>query len=446
MGDIINFGIKGVGNSVRFGRRNGTLKFDNSANAFKFRNIADDDYAIAFVGDPTQADHAANKAYVDAQIEGLTIKDPVRVASNALTDADSSISGAASDVANISYNSTGDSGNGIITLTGVVLDGTSLALNDRVLIKDSTDQRANGIYYVQAQASDTTLYRTTDAISTDFRNGVFCIVNEGIVWGDTGWVCTNNGAITIGTTNITWAQFSQYKGTTASDGLTETGGALRVRTDGVITKIINDNVSVNSSTTVGEVLLSAGADGTSASYGSLNLGNANATTGALIQTRGGTNQTSYSEGDLLYADSNGDLQKLAISSGIENKVLASSSNLPVWLDSFAIKHNVVILSGTVQITDGTFIANIPAGARIFAVHIEIVAAYGQNSIINIGDSSDNGRILNNVGIYGDQVGMHHTFSVDYTYVAATVVNAYLENVAATSPTPTAKIKLEYVVE
>ncbi len=150
MGDIINFGIKGVGNSVRFGRRNGTVKFDNSANAFKFRNIADDDYAIAFVGDPTQADHAANKAYVDAQIEGLTIKDPVRVASNALTDADSSISGAASDVANISYNSTGDSGNGIITLTGVVLDGTSLALNDRVLIKDSTDQRANGIYYVQA--------------------------------------------------------------------------------------------------------------------------------------------------------------------------------------------------------------------------------------------------------------------------------------------------------
>ena len=120
--------------------------------------------------------------------------------------------------------------------------------------------------------------------------------------------------------------------------------------------------------------------------------------------------------------------------------------MPVWLDSFAIKHNVSILSATVQITDGTFIANIPAGARIFTVHIEIVNAYQQTSHINIGDSADNSRILNNIGIYGDQAGMHHTFSVDYTYVAATVVNAYFSNVAPTSPTPTAKIKLEYVVE
>jgi len=446
MSEITNFGIKGVGSSVRFGRRNGTVNFDNSADAFKFRNIADDGYATVFVGAPTGNDHATNKSYVDQLVEGLTVKNPVRVASNALTATDASISGAVSDVANISYNSAGDSGNGIITVTGTTLDGTSLAMNDRVLVKDCTDQKGNGIYYVQAQASNTTLYRTADAVGADFKNGIFCIVNEGTVWGDTGWVCTNDGAITIGSTNITWSQFSQYKGVTATDGLGKVGDGIFVRTDGTITTIINDNVSVNSSTTAGEPLLSSGTDGTAPSYGSLNLGNANATTGSLIQTRGGTNQTTYTEGDLLYADSNGDLQKLAISAGFDDKVLASNSNLPVWLDSFAIKHNVVVLSGTVQITDGTFIANIPAGARIFTVHIEIVEAYQQNSIINIGDSSDNSRILNNVGIYGDQAGMHHTFSVDYTYVAATVVNAYLLNVAATSPTPTAKIKLEYVVE
>ena len=302
MSEITNFGIKGVGSSVRFGRRNGTVNFDNSADAFKFRNIADDGYATVFVGAPTSSDHATNKSYVDQLVEGLTVKNPVRVASNALTATDASISGAVSDVANISYNSVGDSGNGIITVTGTTLDGTSLAMNDRVLIKDSTDQRANGIYYVQAQASNTTLYRTADAVGADFKNGIFCIVNEGNVWGDTGWVCTNDGAITIGSTNITWSQFSQYKGVTASDGLGKSGDTLFVRTDGTITKIINDNVSVNSSTTAGEVLISSGTDGTAPSYGSLNLGNANATTGSLIQTRGGTNQTTYTEGDLIYAN------------------------------------------------------------------------------------------------------------------------------------------------
>mgnify|MGYP000736418981 CR=1 FL=1 len=136
MSDLINFGIKGVGSSVRFGRRNGQLNFDNSADSFKFRNIADDGYAKIYVGTPTSSDQATNKSYVDQLIEGLTIKDPARVASNALTATDASISGAVSDVANISYNSTGDGGNGIITVTGTKLDSTSLAVNDRVLIDD----------------------------------------------------------------------------------------------------------------------------------------------------------------------------------------------------------------------------------------------------------------------------------------------------------------------
>ena len=95
MADITNFGIKGVSSSVRFGRRNGKLNFDNGLDSFKLRNIADTDYAKVFIGTPTQAEHAANKSYVDSQVEGLTVKNPVRASSNALTAVDSSIAGAA---------------------------------------------------------------------------------------------------------------------------------------------------------------------------------------------------------------------------------------------------------------------------------------------------------------------------------------------------------------
>ena len=446
MSEITNFGIKGVGSSVRFGRRNGKLNFDNSADAFKFRNIADSDYATIYIGSPTQNDHAVTKAYVDGQVEGLTIKDGARVASNALTDVDSSITGATSDVSNISYNGAGDGGNGIITITGIVLDGVTLATNDRVVIKDCTDARGNGIYYVESVATNATLYRTSDGVGTDLKNGVFMFVGEGTVWGDTGWVITNDSPITIGSTSITWAQFSQYKGVTASDGLGKESDNLFVRTDGTTTAIIGDNISVNSSATIGEVLISSGVNGTAPSYGGLDLDNVNATTGSLTQTRGGTNQTSYNEGDLLYADSNGDLQKLAVGSGFDNKVLASNSNLPVWLDSFAIKHNVVILSATIQTTSGVAIATIPAGARIFAVHIEIVEAYSDTSVISIGDSTNNSRLIDGTDIYTTEAGTHHTYYIDYQYVAETLVNVYLQNVAVLTPIPTAKIKLEYVVE
>ena len=393
MADITNFGIKGVSSSVRFGRRNGKLNFDNGLDSFKLRNIADTDYAKVFIGTPTQAEHAANKSYVDSQVEGLTVKNPVRASSNALTAVDSSIAGAASDVANISYNSAGDGGNGVITVTGLILDGVTLAANDRALIKDCTDQKGNGIYYVQSVAGgNLTLYRPTDAIGSDFKNGSFCIVNEGTVWADTGWVCTNDGVITINTTNITWAQFSQYKGVTATDGLGKTGGDLFARTDGTTTKIISDNISVNSSSTAGEILISAGTDGTIPTWGPLDLTNVNSTTNALAGSRGGTGQTSYAKGDILYADANGDLQKLALAGDFNNRIISNNGGIPVWKYPYEIRHSASIVSSQVQTTSGVTVATVPAGARILRVHIDIVEAYQQNSAIAIGDSGDTDRL------------------------------------------------------
>jgi hypothetical protein len=423
MADITNFGIKGVSSSVRFGRRNGKLNFDNGLDSFKLRNIADTDYAKVFIGSPTQAEHAANKSYVDSQVEGLTVKNPVRASSNALTAVDSSIAGAASDVANISYNSAGDGGNGVITVTGLILDGVTLAANDRALIKDCTDQKGNGIYYVQSVAGgNLTLYRPTDAIGSDFKNGSFCIVNEGTVWADTGWVCTNDGVITINTTNITWA-----------------------RTDGTTTKIISDNISVNSSSTAGEVLISAGTDGTIPTWGPLDLTNVNSTTNTLSDSKGGTGQTSYTKGDILYADASGNLQKLAIAGDFNNRIISSNGGLPTWKYPYEIRHSASIVSSQVQTTSGVTVATVPAGARILRVHIDIVEAYQQDSAIAIGDAGDTDRLTAGE-IWGTVAGTRHTYEIDYQYASETDVIATITNTTGSTPTPTANVILEWVVE
>ena len=135
---------------------------------------------------PVNASDAAPKSYVDASAAGLTIKTPVRVATTTN-----------------------------VTLTGGApntLDGISLALNDRILVKNQTNQTQNGIYYVDTlgTGSNGTWSRTTDAdTGAELPTGSYVFVNSGTVNGSSSWVMTTTGTITIGTSNIVWALYSQ---------------------------------------------------------------------------------------------------------------------------------------------------------------------------------------------------------------------------------------------
>jgi hypothetical protein len=53
--------------------------------------------------------------------------------------------------------------------------------------------------------------------------GAYVFVEQGTVNADTGWVCTNNAPVTLGTTNIVWTQFSGAGTYTASNGVLLTG-------------------------------------------------------------------------------------------------------------------------------------------------------------------------------------------------------------------------------
>jgi len=97
-----------------------------------------------------------------------------------------------------------------ITLSGLGTQaggdwGSALTAGDRVLVKDQASGDENGIY-VAASGAWT---RSRDA-DQDFEvtSGMMVTIEEGLTLSDTTWIVTNDGAITIGTTPLTFAQIS----------------------------------------------------------------------------------------------------------------------------------------------------------------------------------------------------------------------------------------------
>lgn len=105
------------------------------------------------------------------------------------------------------------------------VDGVALAVGDRVLVKDQATATENGIYIVAGGAWT----RATDFdTTTEVTAGAFTFVESGTANADSGWVVSTDGAITVGTTAIAFAQFSGAGQITAGNGLTKTGNTLNV--------------------------------------------------------------------------------------------------------------------------------------------------------------------------------------------------------------------------
>lgn len=86
---------------------------------------------------------------------------------------------------------------------GDTVDGVTLATGDRILIKNQTTASENGIYTVNASGAPT---RATDADAASELLGAVVFVSEGTVYADSVWACTNNAAIVVGTTGLTWVR------------------------------------------------------------------------------------------------------------------------------------------------------------------------------------------------------------------------------------------------
>ena len=191
------------------------------------------------------------KGYVDAVKQALDIKDSVRVASTA------------NFASTFSVDTLTASSNGAISI-----DGVSLSLNNRVLLKNQTSGQYNGIYYVSVVgdvSNPAELTRTDDAnASEDVTSGLFVWVEEGTSNGDQGYVLTTNNTITLNTTSLTFTQFSGAGQITAGDGLTKSGNTINVVADDVTLAVTADEIKLKgdiSTTALGDLIIGKAADG-----------------------------------------------------------------------------------------------------------------------------------------------------------------------------------------
>ena len=104
-----------------------------------------------------------------------------------------------------------------------VIDGVTLATNDRILIKNQASAQENGIYTVNASGAPT---RATDMDAWGEVPNAYVWVEEGTANADTAWVSTANAGGTLNTTAIPWALFSSAGSLIAGAGLTKTGDTL----------------------------------------------------------------------------------------------------------------------------------------------------------------------------------------------------------------------------
>ena len=168
---------------------------------------------ITGLGDPTSAQDAATKNYVDNTVQGLDAKASCRVATTAN-----------------------------ITLSGTqTIDGVAVIAGDRVLVKDQSTTANNGIYVAAAS----TWARSTDADTWDELVHAFTFVESGTVNSNNGFVCTIAAGGTLGSTAVTWVQFSGAGQITAGAGLTKTGNTLDVGTASSSRIVVNsDNIDL----------------------------------------------------------------------------------------------------------------------------------------------------------------------------------------------------------
>lgn len=145
--------------------------------------------------DPSAAQQAATKAYVDSAVEGLAWKDSVRVATQA---------------------------NITIASPGATIDGVSMTTNDRVLVRSQSTASENGIYIWNGAATPMT--RSLDANTAAELEQAITTVEEGTSAGASYRQTAVN--FTLGSGSVSWAAF----GTAAGSASETTAGIAEIAT------------------------------------------------------------------------------------------------------------------------------------------------------------------------------------------------------------------------
>ena len=174
---------------------------------------------ITGIGTPSGASDVTIKSYVDDLVAGLKTRIITRAATTANIDL-------TADLQN-----------------GDTLDGITLATGNKVLVKDQTDAKTNGIYKVVASG---TASRDPDYDTVAELAGQLIIVQEGSTNADRIYLCTTDNSGSIGSVNITFSRVTpSYTGTVTSVAVADSGSSeftvsgTPITTSGTITLAVN---------------------------------------------------------------------------------------------------------------------------------------------------------------------------------------------------------------
>ena len=180
---------------------------------------------ITGLGSPSNGSDATTKTYVDNLVTGLKSRTIVRAATT----------GNISLTSDLQNNDT--------------LDGVTLATNDKVLVKNQSDNTQNGIYIVVASG---TASRDPEFDTVDELAGQMIIVKEGSTNADSFQLCTTDSG-SIGSAAITFTQVTPSSGGTVTQvGIAQSGSEFTIGNT-PITSSGNITLNVNriSSTKIG---------------------------------------------------------------------------------------------------------------------------------------------------------------------------------------------------
>jgi hypothetical protein len=324
-------------------------------------------------------------AFGGAQITGLTNASGLTYATRANSGVGATLTNAGTQVA-------------------LNVDGIALTTADRVMVRLHTTGAENGVYTVTTVGNGSTnwvLTRATDANMVNPSNpdglgtGDYFFTREGVInAGDSHVLTTEPNTMIIGYTTLTYTQFSGSVDYVGGTNINITGqtisltGTVAATNGGTGTSTVTTGDLLYGSGTNTWSKLAAGpgykslvmnAGGTNVEWNAVALNQSGAVSGALGATNGGTGQSAYAVGDILYSGVTDTLAKLSGNTTTTKNFLTqtgtgSASAAPAWgtissgdiggLGTMATQNanNVAITGGNIN---GTVIGNSSPQAGAF---------------------------------------------------------------------------------
>jgi hypothetical protein len=347
---------------------------------------------ITSLADPTVATDAATKNYVDNVAQGLSTKQSVRAL-------------AASN----------------ITLSGTqTVDGVALSAGDTVLCIAQTTGSQNGSYTVASGAWT----RTPDFDDVnDQTRSPYWFVGEGTAYAASGWVMTT-WPYTIGTTALSFTQFTGAGEIIAGNGLTKSGNTLSINTAVTVDvstaqTLTNKSIAVTQLTgtlaaaqfpaLTGDVTTAGGSLATTIANGAVTLGKmANLAANSVIGNATGSTATpsavsmtaAPTANTVVLRDANGNYQVNNVTENVAT-IATAGATTTLTVASAAIQQftgsstQTLVLPNATTLVNGTqyFVTNRSSGAVTVQMNggtlLQILAAssYAIFTLINNGTAA-----------------------------------------------------------